>query len=87
MCAYGLSVQLTGRVQDDACRDNVFADGIARAGHLGEAYGLFGGVWIEPEKNRAAIYLITGTSNDPRLEPALQSAFTKVEEDAAAQLR
>ena len=87
MCAYGLSIQLTDLVEDSSCRDNVFADGIPRAGHLGEAYGLFGGLWIDTSGNRAALYLITGTSADPRTSPATNSALTRIEEETAASLR
>jgi CubicO group peptidase (beta-lactamase class C family) len=48
-------------------------------GHLGEAYGLLGGVWIDREQRRVLVYLLTGTADDPAKAPH-RSAFTGVEE-------
>jgi CubicO group peptidase (beta-lactamase class C family) len=87
MCAYGLSIQLLNQVRAPDCRDDLFADGRPRAGHLGEAYGLYGGLWIDLEVKRATIYLVTGTSSDPKLEEANHSAFTPLEERIAGALR
>lgn len=84
MCAFGLSIQLTARASSPACQDDVFGDGIPRAGHIGEAYGLLGGVWIDPVGKTAYVYLITGTSEDPLLWPGAFSSFSRAEELAAA---
>ena len=87
MCAYGLSVHLLNTRNGDACRDDLFADNRPRFGHLAEAYGLYGGLWIDPAAKRAVIYLVTGTSDDPRREHAQNSGFTRLEEQMAATLR
>jgi hypothetical protein len=65
----------------------VFGDGRQRAGHLAEAYGLFGGLWVDVERKTASIYLVTGTSRDPKADRGESSAFTRVEEMAARKVR
>ncbi|MGL4541548.1 MAG: serine hydrolase domain-containing protein [Polymorphobacter sp.] len=49
-------------------------------GHLGEAYGLYGGLWIDPARDRVLVYLITGLGNDPALYPGVRSKFSAFEE-------
>ena len=56
-------------------------------GHLAEAYGLFGGLWVDVARKAASIYLVTGTSRDPKAEAGDSSAFTLVEEAAARRVR
>lgn len=87
ICAYGLSVHLLNVVRHSACRDDLFADGRQRIGHQGEAYGLYGGLWIDTAARRAAIFLVTGTSRDPTAETPLHSAFTRLEEQNAATMK
>ena len=87
MCAYGLGLHLLQHASGTACRDDVFGDGRRRVGHLAEAYGLFGGLWVDVERKTASIYLVTGTSRDPKAEPGDSSAFTRVEEMAARRVR
>jgi len=87
MCAYGLGVHLLHHASGLGCRDDVFGDGRQRAGHLAEAYGLFGGLWVDIERKTASIYLVTGTSRDPKAEPGESSGFTRVEEMAARRVR
>jgi CubicO group peptidase (beta-lactamase class C family) len=48
-------------------------------GHLGEAYGLLGGLWVDPPGGRVIVYLITGTGDDPKKAPHT-SSFTGPEE-------
>lgn len=87
MCAYGLGVHLLQHTSGAPCRDDVFGDGRRRAGHLAEAYGLFGGLWVDVGRKTASVYLVTGTSSDPKVEPGVVSAFTRVEEQAAQRVR
>ncbi len=55
-------------------------------GHLGEAYGLLGGLWVDQAGGRVLVYLLTGTSEDPLKVPHLVSAFTAVEDAILADL-
>jgi CubicO group peptidase (beta-lactamase class C family) len=52
-------------------------------GHLGEAYGLLGGLWLDRDhdsgRGRVLVYLLTGTADDPAKAPH-RSAFMGVEE-------
>lgn len=86
ICAYGLSVHLIGHSRDLRCRDDLFGDGRRRAGHLGEAYGLLGGLWLDLEARRGALYLVTGTSDDPH-RSAARTGFSRLEERLARDLR
>jgi hypothetical protein len=86
ICAYGLGVHLIGRVQEVECRDDLFGDGGRWAGHLGEAYGLLGGLWLEMRKRRGVLYLVTGTSEDPHRLPA-RTGFSQLEERLVRGLR
>lgn len=44
-CFYGWHLQLIN-VPGSPCQDALFGDGVMRAGHSGEAYGLQSGLWI-----------------------------------------
>lgn len=48
-------------------------------GHLGEAYGLLAGLWIDRAHDRVLVYALTGSRDDP-FKPAHVSAFSAVEE-------
>ncbi len=54
-------------------------------GHLGEAYGLLGGLWVDREHHRVLVYLITGTADDPGKAPH-KSAFFGVEDAVLQEL-
>ncbi len=54
-------------------------------GHLGEAYGLLGGLWVDREHDRVMVYLITGTADDPGKAPH-QSSFFGVEDAVLQEL-
>ncbi len=54
-------------------------------GHLGEAYGLLAGLWIDRETDRVLVYALTGSRDDPFV-PAHVSAFSAVEENILAAL-
>lgn len=49
-------------------------------GHLGEAYGLYSGLWIDRAAGRAIAYALTGTADDPERWPGVRSRFTALEE-------
>ncbi len=53
---------------------------VAWAGHLGEAYGLLGGLWIDRARGRVYVYLITGLGDDPAKYPGRRSSFSAPEE-------
>ena len=48
-------------------------------GHLGEAYGLLAGLWIDKANARVLVYAMTGNRDDP-FKPPHVSAFSAVEE-------
>ncbi len=54
-------------------------------GHLGEAYGLLAGLWVDPQHGRVLVYALTGTRDDP-FKPAHVSAFSAVEENILIEL-
>lgn len=47
-------------------------------GHLGEAYGLLAGLWVDREQGRVLVYALTGSRDDP-MKPARDTAFSAVE--------
>jgi CubicO group peptidase (beta-lactamase class C family) len=77
-CAYGFGVQLIGRVKSPLCHDQPFADGRARIGHAGEAFGLRSGLWIDPATGRGVAFFTTAVPDNGRMGPI--SAFTDREE-------
>ncbi len=54
-------------------------------GHLGEAYGLLGGLWIDPARGRVYVYLLTGSGDDPAKFPRY-SGFMGAEEAILTEL-
>ncbi|KAB7648815.1 serine hydrolase domain-containing protein [Polymorphobacter fuscus] len=54
-------------------------------GHLGEAYGLLAGLWVDTAGQRVLVYALTGSRDDPT-KPAHVSAFPAVEEAILASL-
>lgn len=76
-CAYGLAVH---RLATPGCRDDPFADGVARLGHSGEAYGLRSGLWVDRDRGRGVAYFVTAVPADA---PKGRSSFTAAEEALA----
>lgn len=73
--AYGLSVHLADlREWDLAERSRTLY------GHLGEAYGLLGLFWMDPDNGDALIALITGSGDDPGKHPGV-SPLSRPEEE------
>ncbi len=75
-CAYGLGVHRIG-AGGPGCHDDLFGDGIARVGHAGDAYGLKGGLWIDPRTGKGVAFF---TSAVAVTDSGQRSAFTAREE-------
>lgn len=73
--AYGLSVQLADLQEWDLAEQprTVY-------GHLGEAYGLLGLFWMDPENGDALIALVTGSGDDPGKHPGLSPLYRPEDE-------
>ena len=56
------------------------------AGHLGDAYGLWSGLWIDRRDGRAYVYAVTGTADDPAKQPGKVSGYKAYEEAVLARL-
>jgi CubicO group peptidase (beta-lactamase class C family) len=55
-------------------------------GHLGEAYGLLAGLWVDQRRGRVIAYALTGTAADPFAAPRLRSHFSSAEDIIMAEL-
>ncbi|MBU6166278.1 MAG: beta-lactamase family protein [Alphaproteobacteria bacterium] len=55
-------------------------------GHLGEAYGLLAGLWVDRARGRVIAYALTGSAADPFTAPRLASSFTSAEEIIVGEL-
>ena len=77
-CSYGLGVILTANPQK-GCRDDPFGDSRRRFGHLGDAYGLKSGLFVDPARRTGIAYFATDVPN----EPGRRSAYTLTEENLA----
>ncbi|KXV35263.1 beta-lactamase [Gluconobacter thailandicus] len=49
-------------------------------GHLGDAYGLRSGFWLDPETRDGYLFIVDGFPEDGREKPGEYSSFTNVEE-------
>ncbi|MFL6859086.1 MAG: serine hydrolase domain-containing protein [Allosphingosinicella sp.] len=79
-CGYGLAVQILAECPPG---DDPFGDARPRLGHASEAYGLRGGLWIDPATGRGIAYFASGLPDDP---PKGRSAYRAIEEWLAAKL-
>lgn len=77
-CSYGLGVITTAN-PTTGCRDDPFRDSRPRFGHLGEAYGLRSGLFVDPARRVGVAYFATDVPN----EPGTRSAYTLTEENLA----
>ena len=77
-CSYGLGVILTANPQK-GCRDDPFGDSRRRFGHLGDAYGLKSGLFVDPARRTGIAYFATDVPN----ELGTRSAYTLTEENLA----
>ncbi len=55
-------------------------------GHLGDAYGAWTGLWIDPAEGRVYVFAVTGTADDPAKSPGRASQFHTFEEAILANL-
>jgi CubicO group peptidase (beta-lactamase class C family) len=55
-------------------------------GHLGEAYGLLAGLWIDQRRGRVIAYALTGSAADPMTYRHVASAFSAPEDIIMAAL-
>lgn len=55
-------------------------------GHLGEAYGLLAGLWIDEKRGLVIAYALTGSADDPFRVPKLRSSFSAPEDIIIAEL-
>ena len=84
MRAYAPGLQcLTGDA--DAADQPVPGRVLRWCGHLGEAYGLLGGLWIDRAGGRVYVYLLTGSGDDPAKYPH-HSGFMGAEEAILTEL-
>jgi hypothetical protein len=81
-CRYGLAMQQLA-TRAPGCRDDPFGDGRQRIGHVGEAYSLRSGLWLDLRARSGVAYFVTG---NPEFDaPAgTISAFSAAEEAMAA---
>jgi hypothetical protein len=83
--AYGLAtVILTGARGPDG--DALFPGCAGWVGHLGEAYGLYSGLWWDPATGRGIAYVINGVPGPASVSPGSRSAYTGWEEQIATSL-
>ncbi|MFM5953597.1 MAG: serine hydrolase domain-containing protein [Novosphingobium sp.] len=75
-CGYGLALHPIG-TGGPGCRDDLFGDGRPRIGHSGDAYGLKGGLWVDPKTGRGIAFFTSAVADDA---PKGRSAFTAAEE-------
>jgi CubicO group peptidase (beta-lactamase class C family) len=78
VCSYGLGMFLIATPQT-GCHDDLFGDGKRRVGHLGDAYGLKSGLWIDPATNTGVAYFAT----DVPAATGMRSVYTATEESLA----
>lgn len=87
MRCYGLSVQCLVGEAGRGKGDQPLPGRTARwFGHLGDAYGLYSGLWIDPAAGRGYVYVVTGTADDPTKFPGRYSGFRAFEEEILARL-
>lgn len=80
MQSYGLAFQcMSGSGKTGT--DQPLAPRLTRwCGHLGEAYGLTSGLWIDRDARKVYAYAVTGVGGDPAAWPGRNSRFQRWEE-------
>jgi CubicO group peptidase (beta-lactamase class C family) len=78
-CRWGMGMQILA-MHAEGCRDDPFADGVARIGHSGTAYGVQAGIWLDREHGSGVVWFATGM---PEERTGGRSAFSGLEENLA----
>ncbi len=78
-CSYGLASQQIP-TRRSGCIDDPGTRGAALVGHVGDAYGFRGGLWIDRSRNLGIVYFVTGLAEGPPRAP--DSAFAAAEQHA-----
>ncbi len=79
--AWGLGLQHIVAAQDDLGGDRLATNSKEQFwGHRGEAYGLLGAMWFDPQRKVGFVYLIGGLGADPNLHPGTYSSAYRWEE-------
>ena len=78
-CRWGMGMQILA-THAEGCRDDPFADGVARIGHSGTAYGVQAGIWLDREHSSGVVWFATGI---PEERTDGRSAFSALEEKLA----
>jgi hypothetical protein len=79
--AWGLGLQHTVAAQDDMGGDRLTTNSNEQFwGHRGEAYGLLGGMWFDPQRKIGFVYIMGGLGDDPNLHPGTYSSAHRWEE-------
>jgi CubicO group peptidase (beta-lactamase class C family) len=78
VCSYGLGMFVIP-TQQAGCHDDPFGDGKRRLGHLGDAYGLKSGLWIDPAAGTGIAYFAI----DVPADKGMHSSYTSTEESLA----
>jgi CubicO group peptidase (beta-lactamase class C family) len=79
LCRYGVGTQ-TLATPAAGCLDDPFGDGVARAGHAGDAYGLKSGLWLDRASGTGVAYFATDILD---ADAGLHSGYTRIEEQLA----
>jgi CubicO group peptidase (beta-lactamase class C family) len=80
--AYGLGTCIfTGTAGPNG--DDLFPGCQGWVGHLGEAYGLLSGLWIDPKTGAGMVYMLNGVSSPHAQNLGTRSAYTWQEERLA----
>ena len=81
MQAWGLGLQRWVDASGPNSGDRlVEGGGFAPVGHTGDAYGLHGGFFFDPDRHEGLIFLASGTGFDPSTEPGRYSGKHRYEE-------
>lgn len=79
MLCFGAGLQCLTGIKGATDQPVNLDSGGAWWGHLGEAYGLLAGLWIDRAQDRVLVYALTGSKEDP-FKPPHRTGFSAAEE-------